>query len=281
MSSLQMAVLGLMRRTLSDETRTRLKSWLLPDESVGRFAHDGPRPADAPAPTALEEIFWAHEGNPTDKWHHYLPVYDRYLAPYRGTGVRYLEIGVSSGGSLQVMRRYLGEDAVIFGIDIDERCRTLDGQGGRVRIGSQADPAFLEAVVEEMGGVDVVVDDGSHISEHIRASFDVLFPRLPAGGLYIAEDLHCCYFRGHLAGYRSPRSFIEHAKSIVDDMHVPYHGRGVRVPAAEGQVPAVHFYDSMVVIEKRPVPPPRHTVRGGGGVVFHKTDPRLSPVEDA
>ena len=43
-------------------------------------------------------------------------------------------------------------------------------------IGSQADAAFLESVVAEMGGLDVVLDDGSHRMEHIKASFDGAVP---------------------------------------------------------------------------------------------------------
>jgi hypothetical protein len=86
------------------------------------------------------------------KWHHYLPIYDRYFNPWRSKPVRFLELGVSKGGSLSMWRRYFGKDAIIFGIDTDEDCRTYDGIDGQVRIGSQADPDFLASVVEEMGG---------------------------------------------------------------------------------------------------------------------------------
>ena len=53
-----------------------------------------------------------------------------------------------------------------------------DGEASEVRIGSQADPAFLNSVVAEMGGIDVLIDDGGHMASHQRASFDFLFPRL-------------------------------------------------------------------------------------------------------
>ena len=46
-------------------------------------------------------------------------------------------------------RKYFGEDAIIYGIDIDPECAQLDGIAGQVRIGSQADTAFLESVVAE------------------------------------------------------------------------------------------------------------------------------------
>ena len=45
------------------------------------------------------------------KWHHYIPLYDRYFSRFRGTNVRFLEIGVSEGGSLQMWRKYFGDQA--------------------------------------------------------------------------------------------------------------------------------------------------------------------------
>ena len=128
------------------------------------------------------------------KWHHYLPIYDRYFNPWRSKPVRFLELGVSKGGSLSMWRRYFGKDAIIFGIDIDEDCRTYDGIDGQVRIGSQADPDFLASVVEEMGGGDIVLDDGSHVMEHIKASLPALLPKVSEGGIYMIEDLHSAYW---------------------------------------------------------------------------------------
>jgi len=48
---------------------------------------------------------------------------------------------------------------------------------------SQADRGFLESVVEEIEGVDVVLDDESHEMAHIRASLEYLFPHLSDGGI--------------------------------------------------------------------------------------------------
>ena len=137
----------------------------------------------------LLDIYTSVSGAQVHKWHHYLPLYERYFGPWRKPGVRFLEIGVSRGGSLVMWRRYFGPEAVIFGIDIDPSCAEFDGQAGQVRIGSQDDPAFLARVVREMGGVDVVLDDGSHQMAHVEASLQALFPKLSFGGVYMIEDL--------------------------------------------------------------------------------------------
>ena len=109
-----------------------------------------------------------------------------------------------------------------------------------------------------MGGVDIVLDDGSHVASHQRISFDVLFKLLSEGGLYMVEDLHTSYWRGHYeGGWRRRGTFIELAKRLVDDLHAPYHGRP-EYPVARGMVTGVHFHDSLAVIEKARRPAPRY-----------------------
>jgi Methyltransferase domain len=229
---------------------------------IAGFAHSGDRPDSAHPMTPMEQLFWSNEGPVVHKWHHYLPIYDRYLTPWQGRPVRMLEIGVSRGGSMGMWRKFLGPEAVLFGIDIDPDCARFDGQAANVRIGSQTDAAFLQDVVAEMGGLDIVLDDGSHVSQHIRASLDVLFPLLSDGGTYIVEDLHTSYWRAYGGGFGKPGTFIEDVKSLIDDMHHWYHDRGQQVAATSGHIGAIHVYDSLVVLEKIAVAPPRHSQRG-------------------
>jgi len=226
------------------------------------FDQDG---SSGPGPDAgpLERAFFAHRGPVVHKWHHYLPLYDRYFAPFRGRPVRMLEIGVSKGGSMDLWRDYFGPGASITGIDIEPACAAFDGRNGnRVRIGSQADPAFLRDVIVEMGGADIVLDDGSHVASDQRAAFDALFPLVEDGGLYVVEDLHTAYWRPFGGGYRSTDSFVAQIKTLVDDMHHWYHAAGERVVAAAGHVAGLHIHDSIAFIEKRKVARPVNSMRG-------------------
>ena len=219
----------------------------------------------------LEKAFFAHKGRIVHKWHHYLPLYDRYFAAFRDgfpagaarRPIRMLEIGVSKGGSLELWRGYFGPDAVLYGIDIDPACAAFDGEGGnRVRIGSQADPAFLKAVVAEMGGVDIVLDDGSHVADHQNVAFATLFPLLQEGGLYVVEDLHTAYWRAFGGGYESRQSFVATIKQLIDDLHHWYHKGGEKIAPAAGLVSGLHLHDSIVFIEKQRIAPPAHSQRG-------------------
>jgi hypothetical protein len=214
---------------------------------------------DEQGPTDLHRLFYQNDGPMVHKWIHYLDVYERHLSRFRDRPFRLLEIGVYHGGSLHLWRRYFGPKAVIFGIDIDPQCATFNGKDGMVRIGSQDDPAFLRSVVDEMGGVDVVIDDGSHIASHQRASFDILFPLLASDGIYICEDLHTSYWRGFLGGgYRRRTTFVETAKRLIDDIHSDFHRKPQSVRDAHRIIDGLHFYNSMVVIEKRPRGRPSH-----------------------
>ena len=217
-----------------------------------KFGYDG----------AFLRIFTENRGVAVHKWHHYLPLYDHYFSRWRGKPVRFLEIGVSKGGSLTMWRTYFGPDAVIFGIDIDPACAAFDGQSGQVRIGSQDDPAFLARVVAEMGGLDVVLDDGSHMMVHVEASLQALYPALSLGGCYMIEDLHAAYWPAFGGGLGRPANFLARLGRIFDDMHHWYHQGAINEPALADLVAGVHVHDSIVVFDKARVYPPSHTEIG-------------------
>jgi hypothetical protein len=153
---------------------------------------------------------------------HYFEAYEEHFRPYRNglpqpdgsrRPVRILEIAVAHSGSLQLWRRYFGRDAGVWGIDVNPACAMIDDTDLEIRIGSQEDRHFLEGVVSEMGGVDIVLDDGSHIAKHQRRSFEVLFPLLSEGGLYAVEDLSTSYSSDYRGGYRRRGTFVEAVKA--------------------------------------------------------------------
>lgn len=211
-----------------------------------------------PPLTAIEEIFLHHEERTVHKWAHYLPIYEKLFGGFRDKPLTFLEIGVSLGGSLEMWRDYFGPEAIIVGLDIDPACATRFDPPNQVFIGSQADPEFLHEVVSRIGAPDIVLDDGSHVSGHQKASFDTLFPLVKDGGLYVIEDTHTAYWpEGYEGGYRRSGTAIEVAKGFVDDMHAWYHSEHFD-PKIRDHVHSIAFYDSIIAIEKRLKLPPRH-----------------------
>jgi FtsJ-like methyltransferase len=216
----------------------------------------------------LEQLFYAHDGRSAHKWHHYLDIYDQHFRLLRhrlDRAPRVLELGVAGGGSLQLWRKYFGPEACIVGVDIDARCKNRADAGSFVVIGDQSDPHILSAAIEQLGGgVDLVIDDGSHFGRHQVASFEYLYPRLSVHGLYTCEDIQCCYSAEFEGGYRRDGTFVEYAKGLIDQLHAWHLDGELKTNFMDfARVTyGIFFYLNLIIIEKRPVNMPFHVKMG-------------------
>jgi len=202
----------------------------------------------------LWQDFQSNTGKLVLKWHHYFPIYEKHLSPWRNKTLTFIEIGTFRGGSLQMWRRFFGPMATIVGIDIDPSCKAHEAEGIHVRIGDQSDPKFLESIIAEFGQPDIIIDDGSHQMEHLRKSFEYLYPKMSKNGLYIAEDLHTCYFDEFGGGINKPDTFINISKRFIDSLNAD-HSRGViESDFLTRHTFGMHFYDSIIVFERGTIP---------------------------
>ena len=204
------------------------------------------------------ELLSNHSGRQITKWIHYISIYEELLAPYKkaqtdsSSPLRLLEIGVARGGSLEVWKKYFGESAMIYGIDVDERCNEISIPGVQIRIGSQADKKFLLSVIDELGRPQIIIDDGSHHSDHLSLTLEILWPHLQDGGIYIIEDTHTSYWKDHGGGYQKSQTIIEFAKDAIDTLHQPYTRRKMpnRTAFLKDALASITFYDSIIVLRK-------------------------------
>jgi cephalosporin hydroxylase len=217
----------------------------------------------SPAANPLERYFLANEGRRIHKWMHYFDVYHRHFERFRGRPVTVVEFGVSQGGSLQMWRSYFGPRSQIIGVDIDPRCKAFEEPGIRVRIGDQEDRDFLQALVSEVGPIDVVIDDGGHTMAQQIATFEVLYPALRPDGVFLVEDVHTSYWAHYAGGLQRPGTFIEYAKRLIDQLNA-WHSRepAFVVDDFTRTTRSMHFYDSIVVFERGIVRAPRHKATG-------------------
>lgn len=200
--------------------------------------------------TLWTEFFPRRGAKPTHKWTHYIPIYERHLERYLNRPLTLVEIGCGGGGSLQMWKRWLGPHAQIVGVDIDERCKDFEEAQITVRIGDQSDTHFLAALADEFGPIDVVIDDGSHVMDHVRTTFDFLYPLVDRNGVYIVEDLHTAYWKRYGGGVDEPANFFNRVRELMDELHAP-HARG-KVEATDftQSTMGIHVYDSVVVFER-------------------------------
>lgn len=207
----------------------------------------------------IPELFEDQSDRVVHKWMHYLPVYERFFAPYKDRPINILEIGVSHGGSLQVWQKYFHQKSNIVGVDIEPLCKQIEQGNIKIFTGSASDRAFMESLPFDF---DIIIDDGSHIQSDVRESFQVMFPRLKNGGLYFVEDLHTAYWDGYGGGLRRKGTFIEDVKWLVDDVN-GYHVKDNGYPSRyTKQIKGMYITDSIVVIEKDEINPPHAEVRG-------------------
>ncbi len=205
----------------------------------------------------LEQYFRANDKRLIHKWMHYFEIYHRHFERFRGKPIVVVEFGVSQGGSLQMWRSYFGKKALIYGVDIDPKCKDLGGPNTGIFIGDQEDRDFLRSIAAETGPIDVLIEDGGHEMGQQIATFEVLYPHVKEDGVFLIEDLHTSYWKGFGGGYRKPGTFIEYAKGLTDQLNA-WHSRDddLQVDDFTRTTKSMHFYDSIIVFEKGTVVKP-------------------------
>jgi Methyltransferase domain len=224
---------------------------------VARRARFGVALAMFNAPQPLAALYAG-----TDKVAHgYLPHYRTHFGPRRFKRNLLVEIGVggydssSPGGSLAVWRDYLPRSTIV-GLDLHAK-RVRLGQRVHFMQANQNDVADLAQVLERHGQPDIVIDDGSHVGEHIITSFRFLWPVLQPGGLYVIEDLSTSYYPSFGGDNPAPpttgigllQSLVESVQA-QDPTFVEHPEWGDRPIPVDRGVAAVHVYPGIAFIEK-------------------------------
>jgi hypothetical protein len=176
----------------------------------------------------------------------YMPYFWEHFHSLQHSEFTLLEIGVYHGQSLEVWKEMYPK-AKIYALDINPDCaQYADPPRVKITIGSQADPHVLDDWLSQVTDpIDVIIDDGSHVMEHLRASFTHLFPKLRSGGVYVLEDLGTCYIPEYGGALGNPGTMIEMLKSFVDDIHSHWSGTGNRF-----QIEHIHFYGNICFVYK-------------------------------
>ncbi|GIJ60384.1 class I SAM-dependent methyltransferase [Virgisporangium aurantiacum] len=233
--------------------------WRVAQEAARRAAHRLVRACTAATPdlAGLAVRFGS------DKWggHWYTPHYERHFAPLRDHRVRLLELGIGGyhlpdqgGASLHMWQHYFPR-GLVHGLDIYDKSRLPVGPRVRTVRGDQGDAAFLDTLGHRIGPLDIVIDDGSHLSRDVIVSFRALFPHLRDGGLYVIEDLGTAYWPGWGGSSErldDPATSAGFLKTLVDGLNhqelVP--GGGRAAADTDTTVTGLHLYHNLAVVEK-------------------------------
>jgi len=180
---------------------------------------------------SLATIHRQKTGKISDKWSSYLDFYDDRFFYLQDSKINILEIGVQNGGSLETWAQYFWKAEKIYGIDVDPKCADLQFEDERIQVivgdskTTQIDTTF-----------DIIIDDGSHQSDDIIENWNVWWPKLNNGGLYVVEDFHTMWMPGY--GNNAIRFFSGFIAAVNAQTKTNH------------QVKRLEFTNSVVMLEK-------------------------------
>lgn len=197
----------------------------------------------------------------TDKSVEYLDLYESRLKHLSGQPVVLLELGVFRGESLRLWQEYFPLGTII---GLDKKIPKLPREvNPRIFLyeGLQDDLSLLDKIVADHAptGLDIVIDDASHLGEPTRRSFWHLFERhLKAGGIYSIEDWGTGYWPSWPDGapYAGPAhlaGMVGLAKELLDecgwgDISHPQKGSGLYRPSRFRSMQISH---GQIILEKK------------------------------
>lgn len=212
----------------------------------------------------LRDFFENHQHRLIHKWMHYFEIYERHFSRFRGQSASLLEFGVLHGGSLQMWKHYFGPGAQIYGVDINPRCAELAEENITILLADQESRESLRHLCGTLPQFDIIIDDGGHTMVQQMTTFEEMWGQLKDGGIYLCEDMHTSYWPAFGGAYKSPTNFMEYTKNLIDQLNAWYsvEGSGLVVDGFTRSAFAMHYYDSVLVIEKRAMKAPHARMKG-------------------
>lgn len=194
----------------------------------------------------------------TDKWgsHWYTRHYQRYFEELKKKRLNILEVGVGGyqnvncgAESLRMWKAYFRKSRIV-GIDLYDKIGLSESRID-IRQCDQTDRDALIALDKEYGGFDIIIDDGSHLNEHVIATFQILFPLLRNNGIYVVEDTQTSYWPSWGGGIGNPLTSMAFLKSLVDGLnHIEYPIADYQPNYFDQHIVEIAFFHNLVIIRK-------------------------------
>jgi hypothetical protein len=171
------------------------------------------------------------DNNRTDKntVHSYLDLYETLLVKKKETATNVLEIGIgdgnqgiSNGGSIKLWHDYF-TNADVYGVDVRPIYAVWDGlkNSSRIKLCTSInayDRNFTNTLLQNNTRFDMVLDDGPHSLDSMKACIHLYLPLLKEDGILIIEDVQDFNWFEILKN-EVPESFRQYVK-IYDLRHI-------------------------------------------------------------
>jgi demethylmacrocin O-methyltransferase len=158
----------------------------------------------------------------------------------------------AGGKSLRMWKEYF-PFGKIFWIDIYDKS-ALEEERISIFQWSQDDESFLKTVIKKTGSLDIIIDDGSHQNDHVIKTFEILFPVLKDGGVYVIEDTQTSYWKkygGDSDNLENPKTMMNFFKKLTDSLNNeefirPWYKKNYY----DKKIISMHFYHNLIFICK-------------------------------
>jgi len=206
----------------------------------------------------LDELAIKHKTDKSSLHHNYAVIYEKYFEPLRHERIMLAECGIGGyeypdrgGESLRMWREYFIA-AIIAGFDIHPKTFTVPGV-----LLFEYDQCS-DAAAKLCDGVNIFIDDASHINPLSIETFRKIWPRLAPGAYYVVEDTEASYCpaEGWAKGCDDPYNFNSFtimnfcfylATSVNRKYFSSLHEDIFKIKDVE----FVHFYQNIAVIKKK------------------------------
>lgn len=124
--------------------------------------------------------------------HYYLRHYDFLFNKLRAEELAIIEFGCRKGSSLRMWEEYFPK-AEIYGVDLDENAKEIEGGRIHIVIGDATEQSTYDEIEQKLGTKKpmIILDDASHAWSDQRRSLELFWSLLSPGGFYVVEDLEC------------------------------------------------------------------------------------------
>jgi len=145
----------------------------------------------------------------TDKatYHGFTDFYEREFNKLQFHPKTILEVGIKDGASLRAWHEFF-PNAIVIGVDINP---SFDIPGVVTLRGDATTTQFYHQIKDIK--FDLIIDDGSHMTQDQQTTFLYLSRLLKFTGLYIMEDIHTSFLSAYV---NSPITTYDWLKNIIN-----------------------------------------------------------------
>ena len=181
----------------------------------------------------------------------FIEIYQSYFEKLKDKKINLLEIGIDKGDSLRIWREFF-PNANICALDIIKKDFSINGV--EFFFGDQSNHNFLKTITDKYKFFDIIIDDGSHISEQVISRFSYLYSYLNNDGLYIVEDLQTSYiprYGGSRIRLNKKNTSMNFFKKLSDCINYEQSDRPFyKKNKFDGLVKSISFHQNILFVKK-------------------------------